>query len=296
MKLLLPVLLLDCQLYQDNCDSILTYTVLDPSGNLDSIYGDPSDINLLTGAHTYDIGVTTITYYFEDGNGHQVNCDFTVTVTGPPVIECPPSDTFYVDNSGCTYPFDPGVPTLISGVQPIIWTWTLVDEYGNILTGTSTTPTDGPTPLPIVPNPYDFELGTTTITWTATNISGADTCDHHILVIDTIPPELTADPYENCVDPLHWTVYDENNPNPVVNHVDPNVIKYPVDFRTFFAGETILDLTSLTDNCCDSLSMLSNLNWRIDFSDTPDPQTAGAWISHPSISGVGQPSMYRKRY
>jgi hypothetical protein len=181
------------------------------------------------------------------------------------------------------------VPTLISGVQPITWTWTLEDANGNILTGTSTTPDDGPDPLSIIPNPYDFELGTTTITWTATNISGADTCDHHILVIDTIPPTLTADPYENCVDPLHWAEYDPANATPTFNHVDPLVEKNPVDYRTLPAGDISLDLTSLEDNCCDSLSMVANLNWRIDFSTTPDPFT-GAPVSHPSISGTGQPS------
>ena len=94
------------------------------------------------------------------------------------------------------------------------------------------------------------------------------------------------------MDPLHWTVYDENNPNPVVNHIVPNVIKYPVDFKTLPAGDTSLDLTSLTDNCCDSLSMVDNLQWTINFSDTPDPQTPGVWISHPPISGTGQPSTY----
>ncbi|QIA06263.1 HYR domain-containing protein [Draconibacterium halophilum] len=275
--------------YQDNCDSILTYTILDPFGTLDSIYGDPSDINLLLDTATYQLGVTTITYYFEDGNGNKVNCNFTVEVTGPPVIECPPSDTFYLDDSGCTYPFDPGIPTLISGVQPITWTWTLEDANGNVLTGTSTTPDDGPTPQSIIPNPYDFELGTTTITWTATNISGADTCDHHILVLDTIPPTFTTAPYEDCVDPLHWAVYNEDNPNPVFNHVDPLVEKFPVDYRTMFAGDTILDLTSLEDNCCDSTEM--TIHWRIEFSDTPDPVT-GDPVSHPDISGIGQPSEY----
>jgi hypothetical protein len=276
--------------YQDNCDSILTYTILDPSGNLDSIYTDPSDINLLTGPQTYDIGVTTITYYLEDGHGNKVSCSFTVTVTGAPVIECPPDTTVYLDGTEgiCAATFDPGTATLIEGVPPIEWTYTITFPDGSILTDTYTK--DAPDQYANPLGDIDFPLDTTVITWSAKNISGADTCDHLVIVRDTIPPTFVIPAYTNCVDPLHWAVYDPANANPVVNHIDPLVNKFPVDYRTLPAGDTSLDLTSLEDNCCDSVDMI--INWQIDFSDTPDPQNAGGWISHGSITGTGLPSEY----
>jgi hypothetical protein len=92
------------------------------------------------------------------------------------------------------------------------------------------------------------------------------------------------------VDPLHSATYDPVSPNPVVNHIDPNLEKYPVDFRTFPAGDTSLDLVTLDDNCCDSVDM--TIHWRIDFVNTPDPLVAGNTIIHPSVSGTGQPSLY----
>jgi hypothetical protein len=231
------------------------------------------------------VGVTTITYTFADSTGNSVSCDFTITIEAAPVIECPPSDTFYVDNSGCIYPLDPGIPSVISGAPPFDWTWTM--EGANTGAG-STDDANLPAPIGVI----DFNLGETTITWTAENASGADTCFHIITVIDTIPPTFTSADFEDCVDPLHSATYDPNNPNPFVNHVNPNLIKYPVDFRTFEAGDTSLNLLTLDDNCCDSLSMVNNIHWRIHFTDTPDPQNEEQWISHAPIESTGQPSTY----
>ncbi|MCY1721142.1 HYR domain-containing protein [Prolixibacteraceae bacterium Z1-6] len=282
--------------FYDNCDSILTWTVSGATSFAELETDTLEDgIYVVHSPDTFNIGTTTIHYRFEDGHGNWDSCSFNIIVTGPPEIECPPSDTLYLDNSGCTYPFYPDEATLIEGVQPIDWTWTLENPDGSTITGSSRTPDDGPDPLPIVsapPNEYDFELGTTTITWTAKNVSGADTCGHHILVLDTVPPTLDADPYTDCVDMIEFAIYNPTNPNPEYHQTDPNLEKSPSpDYSTFYAGETYLDLTSLEDNCCDSLSMVNNLEWRIDFVNTIHPIT-GAAIVNPSISGTGQPSTY----
>ena len=240
--------------------------------------------------HDFNIGVTTVTYTFTDIVGNVSVCDFTVTVLAAPVIECPPDTTLYLDGTEgqCAATYDPGVPDLIEGVPPIEWTYII--EYADGTTvGPVTYTKDEPDQYPDPLGELDFPLGVTTIHWRAQNTAGFDTCSHWIEVIDTIPPTLTADPYENCVDPLHWAVYNEANPNPVYNHVDPLVEKFPVDYRTLFAGDEFLDLTSLEDNCCDSTEM--TIHWRIEFSDTPDPVT-GAAVSHPDITGTGQPSEY----
>ncbi|MBK6281834.1 MAG: HYR domain-containing protein [Draconibacterium sp.] len=47
-----------------------------------------------------------------DANGSTATCDFTVTITTAPEIECADDETFNADEN-CEYPFNPGVPTLI---------------------------------------------------------------------------------------------------------------------------------------------------------------------------------------
>ncbi|WP_073000760.1 HYR domain-containing protein [Mariniphaga anaerophila] len=243
----------------------------------------PTGIDTLK-VYDFNVGVTTVTYTFEDEAGNKSICSFTVTVESKPDIECPPNDTLYLGDTGCTAALDPGVPSVLSGAPPFDWTWTME----GVTTGSGVTNGAAlPDPIGVV----DFDLGLTTITWTAENLSGADTCSHTILVIDTIPPTFTATQYENCVDPLHSAVYDPNSPNPIVNHVDPNLEKVPSpDYRTFPAGDTSLDILDLQDNCCDPPAMV--IQWRIDFTAVPDPLTEGATISKPSISGTGQPSEY----
>jgi hypothetical protein len=277
--------------YWDNCDSTLIYTVTTPD-SITTLYNSETDsINILTGPHTYDLGVTTIEYTFRDGNGHQLVCDFTVTVIGAPLIECPPDTTIYLDGTegACEATFDPGVPDLIEGVPPIDWTYTI-----HFADGTTTGPV---TYTKIAPDQYadplgdiDFPLGVTTIEWRAENEAGFDTCSHWVEVIDTIPPTFTSAPYEDCVDMLNAVVYDPANPNPVFNHIDPNLDKDPSpDYSTFESGNILLDLTDLDDNCCAPADL--TINWRIDFTVVPDPFT-GAPVSHPSINGNGQPSDY----
>ncbi|WP_167616138.1 HYR domain-containing protein [Maribellus sediminis] len=216
--------------YQDNCDSILTYTVLDPSGNLDSIFGDPSDINLLIGEHTYDIGVTTITYYFVDGNGNPVQCSFTVEVTGPPKIDCP-NDTTLI----CEQLYDPGGAVLIEGIPPIEWTFTITDPDGS--TGLTNTYTKNVFEDADPIGPYFFQYGTSRITWIAKNVSGADTCWHEITVIDTTPPDIIS-----CAAPRDLEGCDESIITGPVFSLDTAISSY-IEFS---------DATNqgdATDNC-----------------------------------------------
>ena len=282
----------DLPYFLDNCDSTLIYTVTTPDGTTTLYNTSPDSINLLAGANTYDLGVTTIEYTFRDGHENQLVCDFTVTVIAAPDIECPPDTTVYLDGTEgiCAATFDPGVPDLIEGVPPIDWTYTI-----HFADGTSTGPVtytkDDPDKYPNPLGDIDFPLGVTTIEWRAENEAGFDTCSHWIEVIDTIPPTFVSSPYENCVDRLTSVIFDPNNPNPIINHIDPNLDKVPSpDYRTFEAGNTSLDLTDLEDNCCDSVDL--TINWRIDFTDVPDPINPGIDISHPPISGTGQPSEY----
>ena len=281
--------------YGDNCPNpVLEWTLVEPDGT--TYTSATTGINILPNPRRYYVGVTTISYKITDSSGLTDDCSFTVTVTGPPDITCPPTYQTVTDPGVCTATRssdDYELPTLVEGVQPITWTWTIYNPDGTVGATNSATPFVGsaanPGP-PAIPD-YDFETGTSRVHWYVENISGFDECEHLVIVTDKEPPVITADPYENCVDPLHWATYNESDPTPQFGHVDPNLIKSPIDYRTLIAGDTDLDLTSLTDNCCDSLSMINNLQWRIEFADTPDPIT-GVAVSHPDITGQGQPSDY----
>ncbi len=153
--------------------------------------------------------------------------------------------------------------------------------------------TDNIASIPALPADAYDNGANLSFTYTVDNLCSPQSCTSTFVVEpDTIPPTFTADPYENCVDPLQYVIYNESNPNPYFNQTDPNLEKDPSpDHRTMYAGDTFLDLTSLEDNCCDSLSMVDNIHWRIDFQNTIDPIT-GATIVNDPIIGTGQPSTY----
>ena len=160
-------------------------------------------------------------------------------------MNVPLIQVFYADDD-CTYPFNPGIPTLLQGGQPIDWTWNL-KWPGNPpvmppvdISGGSTTPDDGPDPLPIVtadPHEYDFQLGTTTITWTATNAAGSANCFHTITVIDDTPPVIfELDPLEECVLPIIEAAYDETT---------MDITPERPDYFPFEEESTMLDINIL---------------------------------------------------
>jgi hypothetical protein len=288
----------------NNCeDPELIWTLVPPT-DYTSEY-DPSDLSG-TGTYTEEIfwlGVTTITYsltdaagnVLNDGDDNPISCSFTVTVTNQPVIECP-EEMEWDASETCDYEADPGVPTLITGSHPLIWTYTIewadgspdtYVEFDEVAEGVN-----GPPEIGVL----SFPVGTTTITWTATDQFGnTASCEQLITVTDNTPPTFVPppDPFEDCVDMLHQAVYDPVSPNPVINHNDPNLDKFPSpDFHTFEAGNTALDLdmTNYADNCCAAGDTWS-LRWQIDFTDVPNPLTAGD-ISNPPITGTGQPSTH----
>jgi len=276
--------------FSDNCpDSVLTWEMIRPDGTI--VNSSAFGINFIPDNDTFLVDTTTITYTIADRNGNKESCSFLVIVRARPEIDCPSDTTINLDGTenNCEATFDPGVPYLVQGVPPIEWTYTVIFADGRPdLTGNYSSPAPGTaTPL----GDIDFPAGVNMISWRAENASGFDTCSHRVVVIDTIPPDFTTQPYENCVDPIQWAIYNPSNPNPVYG-VNPNIEKSPSpDYRLFEIGDTSLDLLLLEDNCCDSVDM--TVHWRIEFSATPDPlNPTGPYLTHPDIEGTGQPSTY----
>ena len=210
--------------------------------------------------------IVTRTFTITDKCGNIATCIQIITINNLPDITC--SNPISVNTSAglCTAIVDPPVPAVNIG-GPVIWTW--------IMSGATTASGTG-----AIGN-YTFNVGVTTITWTATNISGFDTCNQLITVTDNEPPVFTVLPKIFCVFSIDTAIY-----------YDPTIDIQPTrpDYYTFKPGDTTLDITGLTDNCCAPSDMV--IHWRIDFMPTPNPLPPYSLVNTPSISGTGQPSAY----
>jgi len=216
------------------------------------------------GTGKYYVGTTTITYTVTDSNGATATCSFTVTVTAAPKITCAPDITHDVDPGECNYTTNPGAPTLTQGAQPITWTYSI--NGGTPVTFIGSVGNPGPPAI----NSYDFPVGTNTITWTATNVSGSANCQQLVTVTDNEAPTFTMPgTMTECVESIQNATYD-----PATMDITPA----RPDYYIFSSGDPRLDISSLNDNCCGTASM--TINWRIDFS-------GGG-----SISGTGQLSAH----
>jgi hypothetical protein len=245
--------------YSDNCtalgDIAVTWTMSIPTAG--------TGTGIIPVPFQFNIGTTTVTYKFTDACGNFSTCIFTVTVDPnyPPDISCPGNITQNTDPGECSATLDPGYPTLLSGTPPVIISW--------VMTGATTGSGTGP----VLPNPYTFNEGLTTITWTASNAAGIDTCYQLINIIDNEQPAFeTPAPFVFCVNAIFNATYD-GEPEPLADIVPDRPDWYTVD------GTPDLDLVNITDNCCSEDEM--EIQWTIVFSN-----------GYPSISGTGQPSAY----
>lgn len=243
--------------YSDICTDVanitLTWQMTAPTpGNGNGLIPDP---------FVFNTGTTIVTYTATDECGNEAYCIFTVTVepNDPPDITCPPDITQPNDPGVCEAEIDPGLPTVNAG-SPVTFTW--------VMTGAVNDAGSGP-----IGN-YAFPVGTTTITWTATNASGTDVCAQVITVVDVEPPSFTPpEDFEFCVRSLFEAEYYDPTED-----ITPDRPEYYL----FESGATIfnLDQSQFGDNCCDNDDLI--IHWQIDF-EGGNPA---------SISGTGQPSTY----
>jgi trimeric autotransporter adhesin len=143
----------------DNCDSNPTVT------------GTRSDNQSLSSP--YPVGTTTITWTATDAAGNHSSCTQTVTVndTENPTITAPPNVTAYTG---------PGRTTCDA-------------EVSNGTLGTASTNDNCPgVTVSRSPSGNTFPVGTTTVTWTATDAHGnTKTATQTVTVIDNTPPVVT---------------------------------------------------------------------------------------------------------
>jgi hypothetical protein len=240
--------------YNDNVtpggDISVSWTMTAPTpGSGTGIIPDP---------YQFSVGKTTVTYTFKDGCGNSSSCQFDVTVSAndPPVISCPADISKPAEPGLCSASLDPGFPDLVSGTLPVTFGWEM--------SGATTASGSGG----ILPNPFNFTNGITTIQWTATNIAGESVCTQVITIADTQPPSFTLPTLANgyCVDDIQLATY---NPGGIyyVNDLTPP----RPDYYTLTSGNTLLDLTNITDNCAGAIT----IDWEIDFGNDGTADLSG---------------------
>ncbi len=146
----------------DNCGSVsITYSLSGATTGTGS--GDASGT-------AFNVGTTTVTYTADDGNGNTASCSFDVTVTDtedPTLTGCPSNISMAPNNTGCT----------------AIVTWTLPTEADNCTVTLTSTHNSGDT----------FPLGTTTVTYTATDGAGnTASCSFDVTITDDLVAGATG--------------------------------------------------------------------------------------------------------
>ncbi len=184
-----------------------TATATDTCPGTVTVVGTRSDSQPLNAP--YPVGTTTITWTATDANGNDASCQQTVTVNDNqnPTITCPAN---IVTSAGptCTSDTDPGTATASDNCPGVTVSGSRSDSQ----------PLNDPYPL-----------GTTTITWTATDASGnTATCTQTYTVNDTTPPVVTC-------------------PAPSTASADPSTCTAPIP--------NVASSANATDNCSSSGSI-----------------------------------------
>ncbi|HEX5734650.1 MAG TPA: HYR domain-containing protein [Blastocatellia bacterium] len=139
----------------DNCPGVGAPTCSPPSGS------------------SFPLGTTTVTCTATDASGNQASCSFTVTVidTTPPVITCP-ANISMDDNAlgACGALINPGTPTATDncGIASVVGTRSDSAALNAL-----------------------YPLGTTIITWKATDTSGNFTTCQQIIIVTNPSPVVT---------------------------------------------------------------------------------------------------------
>jgi hypothetical protein len=267
----------------DNCAvTKLTWTMTGATSGSSPVTG----INYV-GTHTFNIGITTITYIVYDETNNSATCSFSVTVndTQLPAITCPSGSPFNrnIDAGMCHYTvqgaeFDPMFSDNCSGP-------TIINSFNGLATLANA----------------QFPKGTTTIIWTATDAAGNSsncsitvtvsdnqlptiTCPSNITVSSdlnncsasvVVPNPVTAD---NCaVSKLTWTMTGATTGSSPVTGINY------VGTHTFSVGTTIV-----TYHVFDADGNSNSCSFTIKVSDTQLPTIscpAGSPFSRGTVPG-----------
>ncbi|MFT7611825.1 MAG: gliding motility-associated-like protein [Parvicellaceae bacterium] len=226
------------------CGTIITWNPPAASDNCTGMTLVPDAIS----GSTFPVGTTIVTYTATDIVGLTATCSFNVTVNDvefPSFVGCPSNIIQSVDLGTCG----------------AVVTWVIPTETDNC-PGTVVTSSN---------NPGDtFPVGTTTVTYTATDVSGnATPCTFDVTVLDDENPSISACPLNitqgndagTCDAIVTWTV-----PTFVDNCTGGTMVSTHNSGDTFIAGTTTVTYTAT-----DGVGNTSICSFDVIISDTENP-------------------------
>ncbi|WP_274474663.1 HYR domain-containing protein [Mangrovimonas aestuarii] len=186
---------------------------------------------------TFPLGNTTVTWTVTDNAGLTATCTQTVTVedTTPPTISCPTDITFGTSNDGMgncstTANITPPSTSDNCGVN------TVIAKIGGTTVNTSS---------------YVYPLGTTTITWIATDGSGnSSQCTQTITIEDDEDPSVNCPPDQNVnfEADCEYTLLDYTSTASTSDNCDSNVTvtQSPLP-GSVLSGAVVVTITATDD-------------------------------------------------
>jgi len=230
---------------------------------------DNCDVASLTGTHpsgtTFAVGTTTVTYTAIDVNGNQTTASFTVTVTDDedPAISGTPADLTVSNDAGqCS--------AVVTWTEPTASDNCAVDTFSG-----DASPGD------------TFALGTTTVTYTATDVYGNTfTTSFDITVNDDEDPAISGTPAN-----ITQTA-DAGQCGAVVNYTAPTssdncgVTSYT---STHDSGDTFaVGTTTVTYTAEDAAGNQTTSSFTVTITDDEDPAIAGTPANITQTADAGQ--------
>lgn len=174
----------------DQCEFVVDYELPVASDNCEL-----SELNLIEGeasGSTLGIGNYTITFEAVDASGNTATCSFTITIedtVDPTISNCPEDITISADVDDCNAVVNYETPT---GSDNCDFTLSLTEglESGSV-----------------------FPIGTTTVTWTVTDLSGnTASCSFTVTVTDEIAPVIDCpENIETCDPEVTWNISATDN-------------------------------------------------------------------------------------
>lgn len=127
----------------------------------------------ITSPHTFPVGTTAVQCTATNGVGAPASCSFNVTVNDnqAPVVNCPPDVAASAAPNSCDASVNVGTPSVVDNDPSVTASGTRSDAQ---------------------PLSATYPVGTTTITWTATDAAGnSGSCQQTVTVADATAPVIT---------------------------------------------------------------------------------------------------------
>jgi len=266
---------------QGSCDAVVTWAAISATDNCEGTVVPTVTTGQGSGT-VFPVGTTPVVFTATDGNGNSSTCEFDVTVEDAedPIIVCPGGINVNVDPTTC----------------------------GAEVTYAAVTATDNCT-SPITPSldngfasGSNFPVGTTTVTYTATDGAGNDaTCSFDVTVVDdenpviTCPADITTDASPNACNAFVSysapTVTDNCATGivPVLTAGQNSGSSFPVGTTTI--SYIANDGNGNSATCSFTITVEDNvapliLACPLDITENVEPNTCGATIFYAAVNAT----------